>query len=45
LRHWAIHWSIAEDAGVELELVSELPRLLGELTVEDLHELLCVALL
>jgi 3-hydroxyisobutyrate dehydrogenase-like beta-hydroxyacid dehydrogenase len=32
--------SLAEDAGVELELVSELPRLLGELTVEDLHELL-----
>jgi 3-hydroxyisobutyrate dehydrogenase-like beta-hydroxyacid dehydrogenase len=32
--------AVAAEAGVELELVRELPRLMGELTVEDLHDLL-----
>jgi 3-hydroxyisobutyrate dehydrogenase-like beta-hydroxyacid dehydrogenase len=32
--------AVAEEAGVELELVSHLPRLLEALTVEDLHDLL-----
>jgi 3-hydroxyisobutyrate dehydrogenase-like beta-hydroxyacid dehydrogenase len=32
--------AVAEEAGVELELVSQLPRLMEELTVDDLHELL-----
>jgi 3-hydroxyisobutyrate dehydrogenase-like beta-hydroxyacid dehydrogenase len=32
--------SVAAEAGVELELVGELPRLMGELTVDDLAELL-----
>lgn len=32
--------AVAAEAGVELELVSQLPRLLRELTVDDLHELL-----
>jgi 3-hydroxyisobutyrate dehydrogenase-like beta-hydroxyacid dehydrogenase len=32
--------AIAAEAGVELELVAQLPRLLRELTVDDLHDLL-----
>jgi 3-hydroxyisobutyrate dehydrogenase-like beta-hydroxyacid dehydrogenase len=32
--------AVAAEAGVELEFVSHLPRLMEELTVEDLHELL-----
>jgi 3-hydroxyisobutyrate dehydrogenase-like beta-hydroxyacid dehydrogenase len=32
--------AIAEEAGVEMELVSQLPRLMRQLTVEDLHDLL-----
>ena len=32
--------AVATDAGVEMPLVAELPRLMEELTVEDLHELL-----
>src|SRR3954471_16867725 len=32
--------AVAAEAGVELELVSQLPRLMRELTVDDLHELL-----
>jgi 3-hydroxyisobutyrate dehydrogenase-like beta-hydroxyacid dehydrogenase len=32
--------AVAGEAGVELELVSQLPRLMEELRVEDLHELL-----
>jgi len=32
--------AVAEEAGVELEFVAELPRLMRELTVEDLHDLL-----
>jgi 3-hydroxyisobutyrate dehydrogenase-like beta-hydroxyacid dehydrogenase len=32
--------AVAAEAGVELELVSQLPRLMRELAVDDLHELL-----
>ena len=32
--------AVAAEAGVELELVSQLPRLMQELSVDDLHELL-----
>lgn len=32
--------AIAAEAGVELELVSQLPRLMQDLSVDDLHELL-----
>jgi 3-hydroxyisobutyrate dehydrogenase-like beta-hydroxyacid dehydrogenase len=32
--------AVAAEAGVEMGLIAELPRLMGELTVEDLHELL-----
>jgi 3-hydroxyisobutyrate dehydrogenase-like beta-hydroxyacid dehydrogenase len=32
--------AVAEEAGVEMKLVSQLPALMRELTVEDLHELL-----
>ena len=32
--------AVAAEAGVVLELVAELPRLMRELTVDDLHELL-----
>jgi 3-hydroxyisobutyrate dehydrogenase-like beta-hydroxyacid dehydrogenase len=31
--------AVAEEAGVDMPLVSQLPRLMEELTVEDLHEL------
>jgi 3-hydroxyisobutyrate dehydrogenase-like beta-hydroxyacid dehydrogenase len=31
--------AVAAEAGVEMPLVAELPRLMGELTVDDLHEL------
>jgi 3-hydroxyisobutyrate dehydrogenase-like beta-hydroxyacid dehydrogenase len=52
LREWGKHrlrWphkdlevalAVAAEAGVELKLVAELPELMRELTVEDLHELL-----
>jgi len=32
--------AVAAEAGVEMELVSQLPRLMQELTVDDLHGLL-----
>jgi 3-hydroxyisobutyrate dehydrogenase-like beta-hydroxyacid dehydrogenase len=32
--------AVAQEAGIEMELVSDLPRLMAELRVEDLHELL-----
>ena len=32
--------AVAQEAGVDLKLVSQLPALLAELTVDDLHELL-----
>jgi 3-hydroxyisobutyrate dehydrogenase-like beta-hydroxyacid dehydrogenase len=32
--------AVAEEAGVEMPLVAQLPRLMAELTVDDLHELL-----
>jgi 3-hydroxyisobutyrate dehydrogenase-like beta-hydroxyacid dehydrogenase len=32
--------AVAEEAGVEMPLVSQLPKLMEELSVEDLHELL-----
>ena len=34
------YYELAAEAGVELELVAELPRLMRELTVDDLHDLL-----
>jgi 3-hydroxyisobutyrate dehydrogenase-like beta-hydroxyacid dehydrogenase len=52
LREWGKHrlrWphkdlevalAVAEEAGVEMPLVAELPRLMQELSVDDLHELL-----
>jgi 3-hydroxyisobutyrate dehydrogenase-like beta-hydroxyacid dehydrogenase len=32
--------AVAQEAGVEMPLISQLPRLMEELTVDDLHELL-----